>query len=95
MPAPEILTGLILKLLGSVAGTALALIFAPPRNWRDFRRRGAFSLISGVVFTPFVKHFIELSADAETTVAVACMTAFASWWCAGALLKLVRAWPEK
>lgn len=91
MPAPEILGSLILKLIGSMVGSVLALIFAPPRNMRDFRRRGSFSLISGVFMTPVVRHFVETSNDPETVVAVAAITAFASWWAAGTFLRIVRA----
>lgn len=92
MPAPEVLTGLILKLIGSVCGTVLALIFAPPRSRRDFKRRGAFSLISGMVLVPVVKHFFPIADDPETLVAVACVTAFISWWAAGTFRRIVKNW---
>lgn len=99
MPAPEILGSLILKLLGSVAGTVLALIFALPKNWRDFQRRGMFSLLAGVVLTPFaltvLRRFIDIPADPETLVAVAAMTAFASWSAAGTFQRIIKAGPWK
>lgn len=92
MPTPEVLTGLILKLIGSVCGTVLALIFAPPRSRRDFRRRGAFSLIAGVVMVPVVRHFVPMANDPETLVAVACITAFVSWWAAGTARRIIKTW---
>lgn len=96
MPAPEVIGGLILKLVGSVIGAALALIFVPPRGWRDFRRRAMFAILAGACLTPLsmsvLKGFFHVADDPETLVAVACITAFASWWAAGTARRIMKSW---
>jgi hypothetical protein len=92
MPTPEIVTGLVLKMIGSVCGTILALVFSPPRNRREFRRRASFSLIAGVALTPVATYFLPIGNDPESLVATACGTAFVSWWVAGTLRRVIAAW---
>lgn len=88
---PDILGPLMLKLVGATVGTMLALIFKLPRSRRDFKRRAAFSLLAGVFMSPLVvlaaRKVVEVPGDAETIVAFASITAFASWYVARVVLK--------
>jgi len=92
MPTPEIVGGLLLKWIGSLAGAALSLLFMPPRNWREFRRRGAFAVIAGMVFATPVRDYTYLSNDAEGLVAGATIAASVGWIAMETLVRLVRAY---
>lgn len=92
MPSPEINWTLILKLIGSVAGAALALLFVPPRDMKAFRRRGIFSVISGMIFAIPARDFAGFSADAEGLVAGACLSAAIGWAAMDALMRFTRNW---
>jgi hypothetical protein len=88
----EIVSGLLLKWIGSLAGAALSLLFMPPRNWQEFRRRGAFSIVSGMVFAVPVRDYTALSNDAEGLVAGAALAAAVGWIAMETLVRLVRAY---
>ncbi len=94
MPAPEALTVLVAKTIGSVCGTVLALIFSPPKSRREFKRRASFSVIAGVIMSPAVRIFIDLPLDTETLIATAAGTAFISWSAAGVFTRIVKAYGD-
>ncbi len=87
---------LLLKLIGSIAGTFLALIIRMPRSRKGFQQRAAFSVVAGIILSPIaaiiLRKFFDVANDAETTVAIATVTAFASWWCARKFLDTVEGW---
>lgn len=89
---PEILSAMILKLAGSFAGAVVALVFVPPRTTSGFFRRSIVALIGGAVFAPYVQYKGGFSPDNEGLFAAACLAAFVSWWCAGALKRAAEAW---
>ena len=95
MPTPEIMTGLILKWVGSTCGAVLSLLFMPPRNWREFRRRTGFALIRGMVFASPVRDYTALSNDAEGLVAGATVAAAVGWIAMETLVRLVRAYKRE
>lgn len=99
MPSPEFLGNLMLKAIGALAGTVLALIFRLPKNWREFKRRAAFSFLTGIFASPLailgLREVIDVPSDPETLVAIVTVTAFGSWWVAGAVLKRVSIWTWK
>lgn len=92
----DFLGNLLLKLIGSVAGTFLALIMRPPRSRKGFQQRAAFSIVAGLLLSPIVvmvlRKFFDVPTDAETVVAVAAVTAFGSWWLARKFLQTVENW---
>lgn len=95
MPTPEIMTGLLLKWIGAMSGAVLSLLFMPPRNWREFRRRGGFALVSGMIFAVPVRDYTALSNDAEGLVAGAALAAAVGWIAMETLVRLVRAYKRE
>ena len=95
-PDPDVLASILLKSVGSVIGAVLAILFKWPKTTKDFILRVWFSLLSGVALTPIailiMQQFVPIPRDAETIVAVSTITAFASWTCAGVLLKATDRW---
>jgi hypothetical protein len=57
-----------------------------------FRRRGAFSVISGMVFAIPARDYLGLAADAEGVVAGACIAAAVGWGVMDAIMRLTRTW---
>lgn len=94
MPTPEIVGSLILKWIGAMAGAALALLFVPPRNIKAFRRRVAFSLISGMIFAIPARDYAGFNADEEGLVAGACIAAAIGWGVMDAIMRITRNWRQ-
>lgn len=88
---------LIVKLLGSVAGAALALVFVPPKTLTGFIRRLSAALIFGTVFAPYVREWAAFSNDWEGMLGAACLSAMVSWAAMGAIMRVIGAWqgPKK
>lgn len=95
-PDPDLLASILLKSVGSVIGSILAILFKWPKTYREFQKRAVFSLLAGVALTPIaimiLSKFLDVDGSAETLVAVSTITAFASWSCAGVLLKAFDRW---
>lgn len=92
---PDLLAVLTPRIVGSIAGAALALVFVPPRTLRGFVRRGFSSTLSGVVFAGYVQGWLEFTPDTDGTIGAACLTAFASWSAMGTLKRLAETWQPK
>lgn len=75
--------GLLAKVCGVMAGTALALVFNPPPTRAEFARRCFVSVVFGAVFGPVIVWRFDLPGDVETTVAAFAAAAFLSWWILG------------
>jgi len=88
----DVWTGMILKLLGSGAGAALALVFVPPKTYLGFVRRLTASLIGGMIFATPAREFTRFSDNWEGLVGGACLAAFASWWAMGMIIRVLRLW---
>lgn len=86
---------LAVKFAGSVAGAALALIFAPPRTIRGFLRRGFASIVCGMVFAPYARSKLGFHPDNEGLMAAACIASFAGWWVMGTSVRIIQAWQVK
>lgn len=92
MPTPEVMMALTLKLLGAFAGSALALVFVPPRTKRGFYRRVTASLIGGVIFGSIVRNWANFDKDWEGLIAGSCLAAFVAWWTMGLILRVLKAY---
>ena len=92
---PDVTTELILKLVGSLAGAALALVFVPPRTRQGFARRLIAALICGTIFANYVRSWAAFDNDGEGLLAASCLTAYASWWCMGTLKRITETWQPK
>lgn len=88
----EIVGGIILKLVGAIAGTFLSLIFMLPRTMKEFLTRGGFTLVAGVIFAPQTAGYLGWAAGEETTLSSAAIAAFLSWWGLGAAARTIRYW---
>lgn len=89
---PELLSAMLIKSAGSLAGAVVALVFVPPRTIRGFFRRSTAALICGAAFAPYVQDKAGFSTDGEGLFAAACLAAFVSWWVAGAIKRAAEAW---
>lgn len=88
---PGIAEALLLKILGSSAGTLLSLVFMLPRTIRDLFTRTIGSLVSGIVFAPQVIDYLnwDMPTAGETMVSAAALAAFTSWWMMGAITRII------
>ncbi len=92
MIPPEIMTDMILRLMGATAGSALALVYNPPRTNEGFVRRVTASMICGVVFAGYVQTSVGFDRNADGLIAAACLTAFVAWWAMDAIIRVERLW---
>lgn len=92
MPEGFTLVAMILKGLGSVSGTALALLVKPPKSIAEFTTRLAASMIFGVLFATPVRERIGWPATEEYIIASATVAAFGAWWILAVGVKLVEKW---
>jgi hypothetical protein len=92
----DFLGALLLKLIGSIAGTFLALIIRMPKSRKGFQQRAIFSMIAGIILSPIVavilRKFVDIPDDAETVVAIATVTAFVSWWAGRKVIDTIEEW---
>lgn len=86
---PEILTAIVSKAIGSVAGAIAALVYLPPRSWRDFLSRLVIGIMGGMILEPYVRSWLEMNADFEGRLAGAFIAAVCSWQAMGLVNRMV------
>lgn len=86
---PGIAETLLLKVLGSSAGSLLSLVFMLPKTIRDLFTRAIGSFIAGLVFAPQIIDYLHWLPSDETTISAAALAAFASWWMMGAITRVI------
>lgn len=91
-PGPEIGAAVVAKLIGATAGAIVALVFILPKTIYEFIQRLATSLVSGVIFAPFVRAKLGIPPDFEGRIAGAFIAAFCAWWAMGAVHRIIGAW---
>lgn len=88
----EIVT-VAIKAAGAASGSALALVFQPPKNKRDFVVRVVFSFGVGLLLGQTIHdEYLHWAQTWETMVAAATITSMASWWVMGAAVRIIGAW---
>ncbi len=87
MQTPEILTGMILKLSGSLAGTVLSLLFMPPHSRTEAARRASASIIVGIIFAVNAREYLGLVDEEWSLVSASCLCALSAWWAMGAVVR--------
>lgn len=88
----ELATAMAIKLVASVFGAVLALIFQPPKTKPEFWTRTGFSIISGFIFGGQAREYLKWPPSMDTDIAATALTALLSWWIMGALVRLIDAW---
>jgi hypothetical protein len=83
------------KIIGVAAGSALALVFDPPRTRSGFFRRLVASVLAGGVFGHVVLAFAEWTDTWENIVAAWCLAAFCSWSGMTVLTRVVQAYKRE
>lgn len=86
---------ILVRLFGAIIGSALALVFWPPRSRSGFLRRGGAGMVAGMVFTGYVHDRIGFSDDLEGVLQAACATAFVAWFVMGATVRIAKGWMGK
>lgn len=84
--------GIIVRLLGVLAGSFLALAFLPPRSISGFVRRGLSALVFGFVFAPIVHDYLQWPATDERVLASGAVSAFISWWIMGLAKRVIESY---
>lgn len=82
----------LIKGLGSLAGTILALVFIVPKTVSGFIRRTVASLIGGIVFGPVIHVYLAWPTVWEHLVASSAIASFLSWWVMGPIVTVARKW---
>lgn len=82
----------MIRILGSIAGSVLALSLMPPRSIAGFVRRAVTSLIFGFIFAAPLREWLEWLPTSENTLASACAASFVSWWVMGSIIRIIRNW---
>lgn len=92
MPDPLVLATISIKLLGSLAGAVLALVFLPPKTRGEFIRRFSLSLIAGLLFGDGVHDYFKWGDTWRMDMAAAAVTSMLSWFVIGAALRIIGSW---
>lgn len=88
----DFLVALILKLIGSIAGAILSLVFLPPKNRAEFTTRAVFSVLSGILFGDALRDYMHWLDTPRMNIAAAALLAMLSWFIMGTLIRLIGAW---
>lgn len=91
----ELLSGMIVKFVGSAAGALLAILRFPPKTRGEMIRRTVASIIAGMVAGTVVAGRLGLSTDLESALFASALTAFLSWGALGIIDKLPAKWIGK
>ena len=92
MPEGFTLLAMMLKAIGSVSGTALALLVKPPKTIAEFATRVGCSLLAGILFATPVRERIGWIATEEYIIASATISAFCAWWIMAAVVRIIEKW---
>lgn len=88
----DFLLDLLLKLVGSVGGAVLALIFQAPKNRAEFVTRAGFSVLAGFLFADVVRAYVKWDDTWQMLLAASAMTAALSWFIMGTIVRVIGAW---
>lgn len=78
---------LLAKIIGSISGTFLSLVFSTPRTRADFLRRTICALLVGPIASPVIIWWTKLPVDFDTQVAITAFASYVSWVILGYLSK--------
>ena len=87
--------GLTAKLVGSLAGALLSILFIEPKNLRDGAKRFFGSLIAGPLISAFVLHQTAWPPTWEFVALASCIAAFLSYPVLKTGYRVAQAWVEK
>lgn len=84
-----VIAAIISKAIGALSGAVAALIYLPPRGWSDFLSRLVIGIMGGMILEPYVRSWLEMSADFEGRMAGAFIAAVCSWQAMGLINKVI------
>jgi len=85
----------IYKLMGSLTGAFISLVYIKPVNIRDAISRAIFSTICGLVFGFYLREKMTWDETPEKIFAASTFVAAVSWAIAGAVILGIKSWAEK
>lgn len=86
----------LIRAVGAVIGAGLALVFLPPKNRAEFWTRGVFSVICGTVGGyPVQVNYLHWPDDLQMLLAAATLVSALSWFCMGAVVRIIGMWKPK
>lgn len=92
MPEGFTAIAMVLKGIGALSGTAMALLVKPPKTIPEFATRLGCSLLAGVLFATPVRERIGWAPTEEYVIASATVAAFAAWWIMAAVVRVIEKW---
>lgn len=92
MPEGFTIGVMILKGIGAVSGTAMALLVKPPKTLAEFITRLSCSILSGILFATPVRERIGWAMTDEYIIASATIAAFVAWWLMAAVVRIIEKW---
>lgn len=87
VPTVEVL---ILRLIGAIGGSVIAVAIVPPGAWLPIRRLSV-SLASGMMLTPIFRHYMGWPGDPDSIIAAACIVSACGWWIWHAIIRSLEA----
>lgn len=88
----EALAEVLIRLAATFLGTALALVFQPPRSLAGAARRTFISVPCGLIFYPQVADWLDWPRNWDNDFAAIVLTAAVSWWVFGAVTRVLEIW---
>lgn len=87
----DVFAAVAAKAVGALSGAVFALVFIKPASWRELASRAIGAPLAGFMLAaPVRDHVLEWAPTDEATAGAALVCAFASWWAAGAVVRLLR-----
>ena len=86
---------ILFKVIGSVGGAVMALVFIYPKTSREFWTRLLFSIPAGIMFGGAAREWLKWPMTTEMILASSAVTAMLSWWVMGAFVRLADNWRQK
>jgi urea transporter len=92
MPEGFALLAMILKGIGALSGSALALLVKPAKTLAEFGTRLGCSVLAGILFSTPVRERIGWAGTEEYIIASATIASFCAWWIMAAVVRIIEKW---
>lgn len=85
----------VVKFLGSVSGSVLALVWLPPKTRSEFVRRAVLSLVCGFIFGDVLRIQLHWPDTWQMDLAASAASAMLAWFVMGAVVRVIGSWKQK
>lgn len=88
-------TAILLRVISSLAGAVLGLIFLAPKTVAEFWTRLVFSTLAGLLFGGGLREWLKWPDHLEMVVGSSALVALLSWFVMGAVVRIIKVWKPK